>query len=215
MSFPYYAGQADALYKLGAKQPTIGNRISNVVKQTSTAAKKSLSKGKQVAESAYKRLQHALATTTPKPPKPPKVKLSQEGLLAPEDVAAAGGAEPQQPSLGDPNFWGGQTPEEMGGAPTAAGSAEEAVELLPAGTFQGLNTKVTPDGQRSTQVKVSPDALSSPDALQAMFQAEPGVKVEVEQPEQPVAAPGAAGAVPNALPAGGGLLPDDSLSGVQ
>lgn len=90
------------------------------------------------------------------------------------------------PNLGDPNFWeGGTPPEGAEGAGAAPASAEEAVSLLPAGSFQGLNTRVTPEGERSTGVKVSPLALDAPDALKTMFQAEPGVRVEITEPETP------------------------------
>lgn len=110
-----------------------------------------------------------------------------EAAALPPELMAAGGEMPPEaaaaPNLGDPNFWGGGTPAEGAGA--GAGSAEEAVGLLPAGTFQGLNTRVTPDGQRSTGVKVTPAALDAPDALKAMFQAEPGVRVEITEPDTP------------------------------
>jgi hypothetical protein len=92
----------------------------------------------------------------------------------------------QNQSLGDPMFWQGGE-QAAAGAPPAA-SAEEVVTQLPLGTFQGMNTKISPEGDRSTSVKVTPDALGSPEMLAAIFQVEPGAKVELETPEQPTAA---------------------------
>lgn len=93
--------------------------------------------------------------------------------------------EDAPPNLGDPNFWQGGTA--AANETPAPQSAEEAVSLLPAGTFQGLNTRVTPDGEKSTGIKVSPEALEAPDALKALFQAEPGVRVEITAPDTPAA----------------------------
>ncbi len=97
----------------------------------------------------------------------------------------AGGAPKQAQSLGDPAFWQGG--EQAAAAPPQATSAEEVVTQLPLGTFQGMNTKISPEGERSTSVKVTPDALGSPEMLAAIFQVEPGAKVELETPEQPTA----------------------------
>lgn len=88
-------------------------------------------------------------------------------------------------SLGDPAFWQGG--EQTAAEPPPPTSAEEVVTQLPLGTFQGMNTKISPEGERSTSVKVTPDALGSPEMLAAIFQAEPGAKVELETPEQPTA----------------------------
>jgi hypothetical protein len=82
-------------------------------------------------------------------------------------------------SLGDPNFWSGGSQAE-GAAPQ---DPEQALQLLPAGTFLGMNIKITPDGQKTTRVQVSPDALIDPQALQAMFQADPNAKVEMQAPD--------------------------------
>ena len=105
----------------------------------------------------------------------------EAGAMPPEGMPPKEMPPEAAPNLGDPNFWGGGTPEE-GAAPA---TAEEAVSLLPAGTFQGLNTRMTPDGQKSIGVKVTPDALAAPEALQAMFQSEPGVRVEITAPDTP------------------------------
>jgi general secretion pathway protein D len=90
-------------------------------------------------------------------------------------------------SLGDPNFWQGGTPspeeEAAAAAPPPPASAEEAVAGLPAGAFQGLQMKLTPDGQRNTSVKVTPDVLAQPEGVMGIFQAEPGAKVEIAAPE--------------------------------
>jgi len=111
-------------------------------------------------------------------------------------------------SLGDPMFWqGGQ--EAMAPEQAPAASAEEVVTQLPIGTFQGLNMKLSPEGERSTNVKVTPEALGSAETLQAIFQAEPGAKVEVEIPEAP--APAAGGPVEGG--AGGPPLPEGLMGG--
>lgn len=81
-------------------------------------------------------------------------------------------------NLGDPNFWQGGTPQE-GEAPQQAATAEDAALALPPGIFQGLQMKVNPAGERSTTVKVTPDALQAPDALAGIFGAEPAAKVEM------------------------------------
>lgn len=90
-------------------------------------------------------------------------------------------------ALGDPNFWQGGSPEEAAQPQTA----EDAVHLLPAGTFQGAQIKLSPDGQRSTTVKVTPDAVQQPDSLANIFNVEPNAKVEVSQPELQSAGAGA------------------------
>jgi len=87
-----------------------------------------------------------------------------------------------QENLGDPNFWAPPA-EAQGQIP--AGSPEEIVGLLPQGTFQGMNVRVTPDGQKSTGVKVTPEALDQPDALKALFAVEPNTRLEVTTPETP------------------------------
>ena len=105
-----------------------------------------------------------------------------EGEMDPAAQQSAGAA-PQggaaQPSLGDPNYWSGGS--QQGNPPPQ--DAEEAVSLLPGGTFQGLNMKVTPDGQKSVNVKVTPEALSDPDSLAQFFQTEPGMKIEIAPPD--------------------------------
>lgn len=86
--------------------------------------------------------------------------------------------------LGDPMFWqGGQEAMAPEGAPPQGSTAEDAALALPPGIFQGLQMKVNPDGQRSTTVKVTPDALQAPDALAGIFQAEPEAKVEMALPQ--------------------------------
>lgn len=91
-------------------------------------------------------------------------------------------------ALGDPNFWQGGSEAQQ--APPQPASAEEAIGLLPGGTFQGLNTRITADGQRSTTVKTTPDVMQDPSGIQAIFAAEPGAKVELSNPE--TAMPGTA-----------------------
>lgn len=89
-------------------------------------------------------------------------------------------AKQAEPALGDPAYWqGGEQAQQQ--QPPA--TAEEAAMSLPTGTFQGLVAKLSPEGERSTSVKVTPDALSVPDNLAAIFQAEPTAKVEVAQPQ--------------------------------
>jgi len=120
-------------------------------------------------------------------PVPQELGQEQAAGAMGEPPPAEQGAAPPPPNLGDPNYWSGGTPppgEEGSGAASAA-SAEEAAGLLPEGAFQGLNTRVTPDGERSTGVKVSPAALDAPEVLKAMFQAEPGVRVEITETETP------------------------------
>lgn len=97
------------------------------------------------------------------------------------------GAKTGEAALGDPNFWGGGTPSPEEAAPPMPQSAEEAIQLLPAGTFQGAQIKIQPDGIRNTTVKVTPDVVGQPDGLAAVFQAEPTAKVEISQPEQQAA----------------------------
>lgn len=99
-----------------------------------------------------------------------------------------------QGNLGDPMFWQGG--EEAAAAPQQGGTAEDAAMALPPGIFQGLQLKVNPDGQRSTTVKVTPDAIQTPEALQGIFQAEPETKVEMAMP-QPTGGDGAGGAGPS------------------
>jgi hypothetical protein len=82
------------------------------------------------------------------------------------------------PSLGDPNYWQGGSQQAQ-----QPQDAEEAIGLLPGGTFQGANIRITPEGEKSTSIKVSPDALIDPDALRAMFQADPTAKIEMQQPD--------------------------------
>jgi hypothetical protein len=84
-------------------------------------------------------------------------------------------------ALGDPAYWqGGAAAQQQ---PQQPATAEEAVQQLPPGTFQGLTTRITPEGQRTTAVKVTPEALSMPDHLVGIFQVEPEAKVEVAQPQ--------------------------------
>jgi len=129
-------------------------------------------------------------------------KLSQESVSRYKAVVDKAIKEAQ--NLGDPNFWSGGTPAEGEMAPPP--TAEEAVKQLPLGTFQGMTTKVTPEGERSTSVNVTPDALAMPDIVQSIFAAEPGAKVEVKVPEQPetggeeLVPPGMGGGGPAAPP---------------
>lgn len=108
--------------------------------------------------------------------------------MMPPDQATADTAVPPElaaPALGDPNFWGGSSaaagPEVAG----LGGSAEDVIGLLPAGTFQGMNVRITPDGQKSTGLKVTPEAIDAPQALKAVFQAEPTARVEITTPDTP------------------------------
>lgn len=106
-------------------------------------------------------------------------------------------------ALGDPTFWqGGQEamgPEGGGEAPPP--SAEDAALALPPGIFQGLQLKVNPDGQRSTTVKVTPDALQTPDALAGIFQAEPETKIEMAM-AQPTGNEGSGAGPSDVMPQG-------------
>jgi hypothetical protein len=83
--------------------------------------------------------------------------------------------------LGDPMFWQGG--EQAAAMPPQGGTAEDAALALPPGIFQGLQMKVNPAGERSTTVKVTPDAIQTPEALQGIFQAEPEAKVEMAMPQ--------------------------------
>jgi hypothetical protein len=126
------------------------------------------------------------------------------GELSPE-MSGGGG-----PSLGDPNFWGGGSQQAAQSAQPQ--DAEEAIGLLPGGTFQGANIKIAPDGQKSTSVKVSPDALSDPNSLAQFFQLpEPGTKIEISLPDQVPTVPvqGGGGGGMGAGPVPGGAAPAD------
>lgn len=114
-------------------------------------------------------------------------------------------------ALGDPAFWQGGEQAQQEQQPPA--TAEDAAMSLPTGTFQGLVAKLSPEGERSTSVKVTPDALSVPDNLAAIFQAEPTAKVEVAQPQ--AKAEGAAAAQADLGIPGGppGPQPPDPLTG--
>ncbi|MGD9209125.1 MAG: hypothetical protein PVI90_00040 [Desulfobacteraceae bacterium] len=124
--------------------------------------------------------------------KPKKIAMLQKGdfVMTPLQKAYAFGKyiaeetfkKTSEAALGDPNYWQGGTPT-PGETPTPAQTAEEAVQLLPAGTFQGAQIKITPDGQRNTTVKVTPDAVAQPDALANVFNAEPNAKIEISQAE--------------------------------
>jgi hypothetical protein len=112
-------------------------------------------------------------------------------------------------ALGDPNFWGGGTPPPGAEMPPPQ-TAEDAVQLLPAGTFQGAQIKITPDGQRNTTVKVTPDAVAQPDALAGVFQAEPTAKVEISQPEMNQVPGG--GEAPAGMPPEAGAMPPEAAA---
>jgi len=109
-------------------------------------------------------------------------------------------------ALGDPNYWTGGSQAQQ--APPQPASAEEAIQLLPGGTFQGLQMKITPDGQRSTTVKVTPEATQDPTGLNSIFAAEPGAKVEVSNPEEAV--PGTQVAAPGG-PESGEMPPEGAM----
>jgi hypothetical protein len=86
-------------------------------------------------------------------------------------------AKRAEAALGDPTYWqGGEQAQQQ------PATAEEAAMSLPTGTFQGLTTRLTPEGERSTSIKVTPDALASSDILNSIFQTEPTAKIEVAQP---------------------------------
>lgn len=115
-----------------------------------------------------------------------------EAMLPPDQAAAATAAPLEAPpeaaaapALGDPNFWGGGAAGSPEAAAMGAQSAEDVIGLLPAGTFQGMNVRITPDGQKSTGLKVTPEAIDAPEALKAVFQAEPTARVEITTPETP------------------------------
>jgi hypothetical protein len=115
-----------------------------------------------------------------------------EPMMPPDQAAADTAAPPElppeaaaAPGLGDPNFWGGGAAGSPEAAAAGAGSAEEVIGLLPAGTFQGMNVRITPDGQKPTGLKVSPEAIDAPEALKAVFQAEPSARVEITTPDTP------------------------------
>jgi len=153
------------------------------------------------AEVAVKRLKNAMYQKLAEGELPPELAQSMGG-------GEGGGAPPQSappqggPSLGDANYWGG-------GQQAQPQDAEQAIGLLPGGTFQGANIRITPDGQKNTSIKVSPDALKDPNSLQTFFNTEPGVKIEIAMPTnipavqvQPGA--GAPGGQPQGPPQGQG-----------
>lgn len=122
-----------------------------------------------------------------------------------------------QGNLGDPMFWQGGTPAE--GAPPAGGStAEDAALALPPGIFQGLQMKVNPAGERSTTVKVTPEALGAPDALAGIFAAEPAAKVEMAVPQATGEGAGGGPAdmgIPEGAPLdGAGAMPPGAAGGL-
>jgi hypothetical protein len=117
-----------------------------------------------------------------------------------------------QGNLGDPMFWQGGTPAEEGAEAAPPPSAEDAALALPPGIFQGLQMKVNPAGERSTTVKVTPEALGAPDALQGIFSAEPAAKVEMAMPQATGEGAGSGGpadmGIPQEAPVdGAGALP--------
>lgn len=128
-------------------------------------------------------------------------------------LAQAEFAKHADAALGDPAFWQGGEQAQQDQQQQPPATAEEAAMSLPTGTFQGLTTRLSPEGERSTSVKVTPDALGNPDILGGIFQAEPTAKVEVAQPQ--AKADGAAAAqqdlgIPSNLP---GSPPPDPLTG--
>jgi hypothetical protein len=114
-----------------------------------------------------------------------------------------------QGNLGDPMFWQGGTPAEGEMPPMEGGTAEDAALALPPGIFQGLQTKVNPAGERSTTVKVTPEALGAPDTLAGIFDAEPTAKVEMSIAQQTAGGGGPADmGVPEGAPLdGAGAMP--------
>jgi hypothetical protein len=110
----------------------------------------------------------------------------------------------QSQSLGDPNYWQPQAAQDPnaaappeGMAPPQSPTAEEMVQGLAAGTFQGLQLKLSPDGQRSTTIKVTPEAIATPEGLQSIFAAEPNAKVEIFSPQAQGGAGGGGGTTSN------------------
>jgi hypothetical protein len=97
------------------------------------------------------------------------------------DQAYADFMKEAQGNLGDPMFWQGG--EQAAAAPQEGGTAEDAALALPPGIFQGLQMKVNPAGERSTTVKVTPEALGAAEALSNIFAAEPAAKVEMSMPQ--------------------------------
>jgi hypothetical protein len=131
---------------------------------------------------AYKLGAHAAAAIfTKRADGGPAGGLGGYGTEAPQPADPNGLLQQLPPgtSLGDPNFWQGGSQQ---GQPQPQ-DAEEAIGLLPGGTFQGANIRITPEGEKTTSVKVSPDALMDPEALRAMFQADPTAKIEMQQPD--------------------------------
>lgn len=133
-----------------------------------------------------------------------------EQTMKPIDQAYAFGAEAAyrdfmkeaEGNLGDPMYWQGGTPQE-GAGPQQAATAEDAALALPPGIFQGLQMKVNPAGERSTTVKVTPDALQAPDALQGIFAAEPAAKVEMSMQQAGGEGAGGGGPADMGIPEGG------------
>ncbi|MBU1891198.1 hypothetical protein KJ782_06990 [Patescibacteria group bacterium] len=122
-------------------------------------------------------------------------------------------------SLGDPLYWQGGTPDPAQEAPPEApASAEDAALSLPTGVFQGLQMKINPMGERSTTVKVTPDALGTPDILSGIFSAEPATKVEISVPQakdQGGQGGPADGGVPQGPPLdGAGAAPPPQMEGL-
>jgi hypothetical protein len=130
---------------------------------------------------AYRFGAHAAASVFMKQADGPAGGLGGYGTEAqqPADPNALLQQLPPGVSLGDPKFWQGGSQQ---GQPQPQ-DAEDAIALLPGGTFQGANIRITPEGEKTTSVKVSPDALIDPQALQAMFQADPTAKIEMQAPD--------------------------------
>jgi hypothetical protein len=113
--------------------------------------------------------------------------------------------------LGDPNFWQGGS-EAANEPPPPPPNEEEVVLSLPTGVFQGMNTKLDPMGQKTTSVKVTPDALGQAEALAQIFQANPAAKVEIASPEAgKVTGPGEA----MSQEGPGGIAPGEGMSPTQ
>lgn len=132
--------------------------------------------------------------------------MHQKFAELPGELQAALGGGAPTPSLGDPNYWSGGS-QAQGGGGQQPQDAEEAISLLPGGTFQGASIRIAPDGQKSTSVKVSPDALQDPATLQQFFQLpEPGTKIEIAAPDQVPTVPvqGGGGGIGAATVPGGG-----------
>ena len=161
-------------------------------------------------------LRDLLLSVTHAPTKTAEVNMNSLMKIATHTVLK--NLKKQAEGLGDPNYWTGGS-ESQGPQPQ---TPEDVIPMLPAGTFQGMNTKISPDGQRSTSMKVTPEALQAPDALSQVTQLEPGAKVEIQAPPEsqtvPVGQAGPEGAPQGDPSMGGGdpsMMAAPKMAGAQ